>query len=207
MKTGKFLRIGLTGGIASGKSTVSKMLARLGAVIVDTDKISREVAAPDSAAMAAIRRRFGPEVADEAGALRRDVLGKIVFSDEQARIWLEKLLHPLIRRRAEEMACQAESAGQPAVVFDVPLLFESGWDRDVDQIWTVRVLPETQRKRLAQRDGIGEEEITARIASQLPIGEKAARADVVINNEGDLAETLRQVETAWRKVTRSGGSD
>ena len=122
MKTGKFLRIGLTGGIASGKSTVSKMLARLGAVIVDTDKISREVAAPDSAAMAAIRRRFGPEVADEAGALRRDVLGKIVFSDEQARIWLEKLLHPLIRRRAEEMACQAESAGQPAVVFDVPLL-------------------------------------------------------------------------------------
>lgn len=207
----KILRIGLTGGIASGKSTVSKMLAELGAVIVDTDKLAREVVVAGSAAMAAIRRRFGPEVVDEAGTLRRDVLGKIIFFDSQAREWLERLLHPLIRERAEAMARRAEAAGEPAVVFDVPLLYESGWNENVDRVWIVFVKPETQRRRLADRDGLDESEISARLASQLPIEEKASRADVVIGNEGDLLETFRQVESAWREVletTRSqdGGS-
>ena len=209
MKRNKILRIGLTGGIASGKSTVSKMLVQLGAMIVDTDKIAREVVSPGSAAMTAICGRFGPEVVDEFGVLRRDVLARIIFSDAKAREWLQNLLHPLIRKRAEELAHQAELAGQPAVVFDVPLLFESGWDKNVDRIWTVYVLPDTQRKRLAKRDGLTETEISARIASQLPIGEKAKRSDVVINNEGDLTETFRQVEAAWREVANfwdAGGS-
>ena len=206
----KFLRIGLTGGIASGKSTVGKMLAQMGAVIVDTDKIAREVVAPGSEALGSIRSRFGAEVLDEAGSLRRDVLGKLVFSDVSAREWLERLLHPLIRNRAEELAQAAEADGAPAVIFDVPLLFETGWDKNVDQVWTVYIEPETQRKRLAGRDGLNEREISARIASQLPIGEKADRSAVVINNEGSLSDTLRQVESAWRKVlrdmqSRSGG--
>lgn len=200
------LRIGLTGGIASGKSTVARMLAELGAVVVDTDKLAREVVVPGSAAVAAIRARFGPAVVDADGALQRDVLGRIVFSDQPARAWLEALLHPLIRRRAEELAVQAERAGQPAVVFDVPLLFETGWDQSVDRVWTVYVSPATQRKRLADRDRLTAAEIEDRIAAQLPIGDKAGRSDVVINNEGDLNDTLHQVEVAWSEAVQTARS-
>ena len=200
MIQGKIKRIGLTGGIASGKSTVSDMLAKMGAVIVDTDKIAREVVQPGSEAMAAICRKFGPEVSGPDGALRRDVLAKIVFSDSQAREWLQELLHPIIRNRAEELAQQAEQAGYGVVVFDVPLLFESGWDKYVDEIWTVYVSPTTQRKRLALRDALTEQEISMRLNAQWPIAEKAKKSDVVINNEGDLAATLRQVEAAWHDI-------
>ena len=200
---GKIKRIGLTGGIASGKSTVSNMLAQMGAVVVDTDKIAREVVMPGSEAMAAICRKFGSAVASPDGSLRRDALAKIVFADSQAREWLQALLHPIIRKRAEELAQQAEQDGHKVVVFDVPLLFESGWDKFVDKIWTVYVPPALQRKRLALRDGLTEQEVATRMEAQWPIGEKVKRSDVVINNESDLAETLRQVEAAWHDIIQT----
>lgn len=203
MKPGRIKRIGLTGGIASGKSTVSEMLAQLGASIVDTDKIAREVVQPGSEAMAAICRRFGAELANPDGSLRRELLAEIVFSDPQAREWLQDLLHPKIRARAEELSWQAGQSGHPIVVFDVPLLFESGWDQYVDAIWTVYVSPEIQRVRLARRDGLTMQEIEMRLEAQWPIGRKARYSDVVINNEGDLADTLRQVRKAWHDIMQT----
>lgn len=198
----KVLRIGLTGGIASGKSTVSEMLADMGAVIVDTDKIARNVTQPGSAALMAMHRHFGDEILTAEGALRRDVAGAIVFSCPAEKRWLEDLLHPLIREQAEEQAKAAIAAGHGVVVFDVPLLFESGWSQWVDEIWTVYVTPEMQKKRLQIRDGFTEKEMMDRISSQWPIELKKDRADVVIDNTGSKEETKRQVENAWKNILK-----
>ncbi len=200
MTAGKTLRIGLTGGIASGKSTVSDFLAQMGAAIIDTDKIAREVVQPGSPALQVITERYGRAILNEDGSLRRDRLGEIVFASPAEKQWLEALLHPLIKARAAELAQMATEKGVPAVVFDVPLLFESGWNEPVDAIWTVYVSPVVQRERLKLRDGFTDEAATARLAAQWPIDEKAKRADVVINNEGTPAETQRQVAAAWRAL-------
>ena len=200
MTAEKTLRIGLTGGIASGKSTVSDFLEQLGAAIIDTDKIAREVVQPGSSALQAIGERYGGAILNEDGSLRRDRLGAIVFASPAEKQWLEALLHPLIKARAAELAQLATEKGVPAVVFDVPLLFESGWNEPVDAIWTVYVSPVVQQTRLKLRDGFTDEAAKARLAAQWPITEKAKRADVVINNEGTPAETRRQVEAAWRAM-------
>jgi dephospho-CoA kinase len=197
MTAGKTLRIGLTGGIASGKSTVSDFLAQMGAAIIDTDKIAREVVQPGSLALQAISERYGGAILNDDGSLRRDRLGEIVFASPAEKQWLEALLHPLIKARAAELAQLATEKGVPAVVFDVPLLFESGWNEPVDATWTVYVSPAIQRSRLKLRDGFSDEETKARMDAQWPIVEKAKRADVVINNEGTPAETRQQVEMAW----------
>lgn len=193
-------RIGLTGGIASGKSTVSNMLRRLGAAVVDTDAIARDILPPGCAALEEMSRRFGPQILQVDGTLKRDVLGRIIFSDADGKKWLEELLHPLIMDRAEELAQTAVTAGHSVVVFDVPLLFEAGWDNYVDSVWVVAVSQETQKTRLKKRDCFTDREIAVRIDSQWPIGEKAKRADVVIDNEGPEADTFRQVEAAWRAI-------
>ena len=198
--TGKLYRIGLTGGIASGKSTVSAMLRQMGAVVIDTDWIAHEVTAPGSGAVMEMSRRYGSDIVKEDGSLRRDAVGKIVFSDPVEKKWLEALLHPLIRAEAEKQAQAAFEAGQKVVVLDVPLLFESGWNGQVDEIWTVYVPREIQEVRLQRRDGYTESEIADRLASQWPINEKAKRADVVIDNTGLPESTRRQVEVAWNAV-------
>jgi len=195
-------RIGLTGGIASGKSTVSGMLQQLGAAVIDTDQISREVTEKGSHALTEMRQRFGSDVLNPEGELRRDVVGKIVFSHPEQKKWLELLLHPLIRKRAEEKAQEAVSAGRKIVVFDVPLLFESGWNDAVDAIWTVYVPSEIQLERLIQRDGFSIEEAKARIASQWAIDEKVPLSDVVIDNAGTLEYTQQQIQTAWKQLMR-----
>ena len=198
--TGKLYRIGLTGGIASGKSTVGAMLRQMGAVVIDTDLIAHEVTAPGSGAVMEMSRRYGTDIVKEDGSLRRDAVGKIVFSDPVEKKWLEALLHPLIRAEAEKQAQAAFAAGQRVVVLDVPLLFESGWNGQVDEIWTVYVPREIQEVRLQRRDGYTESEIADRLASQWPIDEKAKRADVVIDNTGLPESTRRQVEVAWNAV-------
>ena len=198
--TGKLYRIGLTGGIASGKSTVGAMLRQMGAVVIDTDLIAHEVTAPGSGAVMEMSRRYGSDIVKDDGSLRRDVVGKIVFSDPVEKKWLESLLHPLIRAEAEKQAQAAFEAGQKVVVLDVPLLFESGWNGQVDEIWTVYVPREIQEVRLQRRDGYTESEIADRLASQWPINEKAKRADVVIDNTGLPESTRRQVEVAWNAV-------
>ena len=198
--TGKLYRIGLTGGIASGKSTVSAMLRQMGAVVIDTDWIAHEVTAPGSGAVMEMSRRYGTDIVKEDGSLRRDAVGKIVFSDPVEKKWLEALLHPLIRAEAEKQAQAAFEAGQRVVVLDVPLLFESGWNGKVDEIWTVYTPQAIQEVRLQRRDGYTDSEIADRLASQWPIDEKAKRADVVIDNTGLPESTRRQVEVAWNAV-------
>ncbi|HWR28326.1 MAG TPA: dephospho-CoA kinase [Negativicutes bacterium] len=202
MKNNTIFRIGLTGGIASGKSTVSAMLRQMGATVIDTDKIAREVAKPGSAALKSMSEHFGMDILNEDGSLRRDAVGRIVFSDPEEKKWLEALLHPLIRAESEEQARRALAAGQHIVVIDVPLLFESGWHEYVDEIWTVYVPPKVQKERLRQRDNFVEQEIMDRIASQDPISEKAKRADLIIDNTGPLDSTLQQVRSAWNAVVK-----
>ena len=193
-------RIGLTGGIASGKSTVGSILRQMGVTVIDTDLIAHEITAPGSGAVKEMSRRYGQEILNEDGSLRRDAVGKIVFSDPVEKKWLETLLHPLIQAQAEKQAQTSFDAGQQVVVMDVPLLFESGWNERVDEIWTVYTPQSTQKLRLQRRDGYTESEIADRIASQWSIDEKAKHADVVINNTGSLENTRRQVESAWNAL-------
>lgn len=200
MKTENVYRIGLTGGIASGKSTVSDMLLELGAIVIDTDRIAREVTTPGSPALLEMNRRYGSEILNEDGSLRRDAVGRIVFNDPLERNWLEHLLHPLIRARAEQLATEASATGHRIVVFDVPLLFETGWNAWVDEVWTVYVPVDLQRLRLQRRDGYTEAEADNRLASQWPIDQKAERSDRVIDNSGSVEDTRRQVESIWREL-------
>ena len=205
MKTEKVYRIGLTGGIASGKSTVSDILRELGAIVIDTDRIAREVTTPGSPALLEMNRRYGPEILNEDGSLRRSAVGRIVFNDPAERKWLERLLHPLIRARAEQLATEAAAAGHRIVVFDVPLLFETGWNAWVDEVWTVYIPVDLQRQRLRRRDGYTEAEADSRLASQWPIDQKAERSDRVIDNSGSVEETHRQVESVWRELVNKIG--
>ena len=198
MNAGRPLRVGLTGGIASGNSTVAEMLRQLGAVVIDTDQIAREVVQPGLPALQSLRERYGESILDDDGSLRREQLGEIVFASPAEKEWLEQLLHPLIKARADELAQQASEQGTAVVVFDVPLLLESGWDKNVDQVWVVYVPPVVQRQRLALRDGFSESAVSARLAAQWPIDKKAQQADLVIDNAGTLDQTRRQVETAWQ---------
>ena len=195
------LRIGLTGGIASGKSTVAEMLRHMGAVVIDTDQIAREVVRPGSTALQALRQRYGDAIFHPDGALHRERLAEIVFASPEKKNWLEQLLHPLIKERADELAQQAVDQGAEVVVFDVPLLFESGWVQNVDLVWVVYVPPTVQRQRLKLRDGFSDASVSARLAAQWPIDEKAARADLVIDNTGTQTQTRQLVETIWQTLS------
>jgi len=194
--------IGLTGGIACGKSTVAQMLVDRGARLVDADQIAREVVLPGSPALEEIADRFGRIVLKEDGTLDRKRLGEIVFSDPQAKRDLEQILHPrirqLIRERKESLA--AEHPRRPVIV-DIPLLFESGMTEGYDEIMVVYVPEEVQLRRLMERDGLTTEQAMNRIRSQMPIEEKKRRADVVIDNSGTLKETEDQIIDYW---TRKG---
>jgi len=191
------LNVGLTGGIACGKSTVSRMLEARGAAIVDADRIARDVVSPGRPALLDIRETFGDDVIGADGSLDRKRLGAIVFGDEAARKKLEAITHPRIRA---EMKRQIEewNAKEPGrlVVVDIPLLFESRLDRmfAFEDILVVYVPREVQLERLMARDGMSREDAERRIDAQLPIEEKRRLADVVIDNSGTLEETERQVE-------------
>lgn len=200
MNTGHIYRIGLTGGIASGKSTVTDMLRQLGATVIDTDAIAREMVEPGQPAWTLIKERYGADASHPDGNLDRTWLGRRVFTDEAEKKWLEALLHPRIRKRAEELAVRALNDGERVVVFDVPLLYESGWEKQMDEVWTVFVPREIQEERLLARDGLKREEISQRIDSQWPIGIKADKADLIICNSGKIEETKKQVEMAWKRV-------
>lgn len=195
--------IGLTGGIASGKSTVASMLRQLGAVLIDADLIAREATLPGTETLKSICRHFGPGILNPDGSLRRDSVGQIVFARPEEKKWLEDLLHPLIRRKAEEKAEEAFAAGHHIVIFDVPLLFESGWNEWMDAVWTVYVTPEMQKERLRARDGFSDEEISARLAAQWPIDQKIGKSDVVIDNTGTVENTRQQVEKAWSTLLKN----
>ncbi len=179
--------VGLTGGIATGKSSFAEALRALGVPVLDADRMAREAVAPGSPGLAAVVRAFGEGVLDGAGALDRKRMAERVFADAAARARLEAIVHPEVRRAVRAEVERLAAAGHDLVVYDVPLLYETGLDREVDCVVVVHAPPEVQEARLAARDGLSAEEARARLAAQMPIDEKAARADVVVENRGDLA--------------------
>jgi dephospho-CoA kinase len=195
--------IGLTGSIASGKSTVARILSRLGAEVIDADQIARDVVAPGSPLLDRLRESFGAGVITEEGTLDRKRLGEIVFADQGARKRLEGILHPEIRRVSRELMEDARRRGIPVLVYVAPLLIESGRIGDVDEVWVVDVSEERQLARLMGRDGCSAEEARQRMAAQMGSAEKKRFAARVIDNDGEPEETERIVTQLYREVLDS----
>ncbi|OKL38309.1 dephospho-CoA kinase [Domibacillus mangrovi] len=186
--------IGLTGGIASGKSTVSNLLKEKGFAIIDADIAARVVVEPGQPVLEKMIEVFGPGIRAADGALDRPALGKMVFYDEEKRKQLNEIIHPAVREWMMEQKEKAIMAGKKNIFLDIPLLFESNLTWMVEKTLLVYVDPEIQLKRLMERNDYSEEEAKARIQSQMPIEEKRAWADDIINNNGTLEETKNQVD-------------
>jgi dephospho-CoA kinase len=192
------LRVALTGGIASGKSTVAAGLAARGAIIIDADVLAREVVEPGTPAFAAIIDRFGEQLLAE-GRLERARLAQIVFADALARRDLERIVHPAVRARAAELE---RAAGAAAIVVHViPLLVETGQQGDFDLVVTVDVDHETQIQRLVVRNGFTRTEAESRIAAQASREDRMSAADVVIDNTGSVTRLTEQIDALWAELS------
>lgn len=196
--------VGLTGGIGSGKSVVARMLAELGAEVIDADQLAREAVEAGSPGFRAVVERFGPEVLDEKGALDRRKLGAIVFTDDAARRDLNAIVHPRVAALAMEKIAAYGERGAMVVVYDVPLFFENQLERMIPEVIVVSASPLTQRKRVAERDRLSAEEIEHRIGAQMPLAEKVKRATWVIENDGSLESTRAQVGTLFESLLNEG---
>ncbi len=194
------LRVGLTGGIASGKTAVSDRLAELGAYVIDADVLAREVVAPGEPALAALVERFGDGILTADGHLDRARLGAIIFSDERARRDVERIIHPAVRRRAADLESHVPDGA--IVVHVIPLLVETGQADQFDRVVVVDVPDEVQRARLQQRNGHDEASARARIAAQATRADRLAAADFVVDNSGDRATLSRQVDRLWASLSR-----
>jgi len=193
--------IGLTGGIAAGKSTVAARLAQHGAIIIDADQLARDAVAPGSAGLAAVVERFGSAVLDAHGGLDRAALGAIVFTDAQARAALNAIVHPEVHRLyRERLAAIAAENPDAIVVYDVPLLAEARAADEFALIVVVDAPPEVRLERLVSLRGLPREQAEARIRSQVPDEERRAMADVVIDAGGTLEHTLQQVDALWERL-------
>lgn len=202
------LRVGLTGGIGSGKSAVSERLAALGAVVIDADRAARAVVEPGTPGLARIAETFGPGVLRADGSLDRAKLAGIVFADEAARAQLNAIVHPLVHehmRAAEQAAVRAAGDGA-VIVHDVPLLAEGGRGREFDVVLVVDVPPELQVERLAAQRGMPEEQARARMAAQATRAQRLAVADIVIDNSGTLADLDRRVAEVWAELQARAGA-
>lgn len=190
--------IALTGGIASGKTTVARMLERHGGVLLDADEVSREVVRPGTPALGAIEEAFGPRVIDADGCLDRQALARIVFGDDAARRRLNEIVHPAVRAAfTQELdRLRALPRAPRLVVLVVPLLFETGMEQMADEAWLVSVPIDVQRERLMRRDGLSAPEAMARIHAQWPLERKIALSQRVITNDGSLADVEHQVTEA-----------
>ena len=195
------VRIALTGGIAAGKSTVGARLAELGAVVVDADGLAREAVAPGSEGLARIAESFGTAVIAEDGSLDRAALGAIVFADPDRRRELEGITHPVVRRLAAERMSAAESADPTAVVvYDVPLLVESGPDHGFELVVVAHAPAAVRIERMVALRGMDRAEAERRVGAQASDAERLAIADVVIDTDGTLDATLEQVDRLWERV-------
>jgi dephospho-CoA kinase len=194
------LRVGLTGGIGSGKSEVSRRLVSLGAVLVDADAVAREVVEPGTPGLAAVTEEFGEEILRPDGSLDRDRLGTIVFADEQRRARLNAIVHPLVGTRMQELV---EGAPDDAiVVYDVPLLTENDLAGLYDLVVVVDTPVEEQVRRLTELRGMTEEAARARMAVQATREQRRAVADRVIDNSGTIESLAAQVDDLWAELTR-----
>lgn len=197
------LNVGLTGGIASGKSTVARMFVEKGAILIDFDELAREVSLPEGAVWREIVAHFGEGILLPDRRVDRLKLGAIVFTDRKQREILNHLVHPAVFAEWQKRLTAIEEERPDAIVLsDIPLLLEAGLQAKVDLILLVYIQPEEQILRLMVRNGFTREEAQRRVASQMPIGEKVARADIVVRNAGSVEETSREVDRAWEELQR-----
>jgi len=191
--------IGITGGIASGKSVVSDRLRHLGGVVLDADVFSRDAVKPHTPGWERVKEAF-PAVIQPDLTINRRLLGQIVFADAAQRKVLESIIHPEVLQRLMAEGRKGEQEGK--IVFaDVPLLYEVGWENLMDQVWVVYVRKEVQLERLMRRAGVGKDDARQMVASQLSLEKKAERATRVIDNNGSLEETWEQVDALWKELT------
>ncbi len=197
MERPRLLRVGLTGGIASGKTTVAEFFRELGAFVVDADRIAHLLMEPDGPAYRSVVDRFGRGILDSGGSIRRSVLGRLVFSDREAREALNAIVHPLVEQEIDaRIARHAEAGGSPVAIVDAALLVESGFHREMDRLVVVRCSRSLQIHRLGAR-GITETEAISRIEAQAPLEDKVALADYIVDTEGTLKETRQQTEKVY----------
>jgi dephospho-CoA kinase len=200
------LRVGLTGGIGSGKSEVSRRLAAHGAVIIDADLGAREVVAPGSPGLARIAEEFGHDVLAPDGSLDRDRLGQMVFGDPELRAKLNAIVHPLVREWMRDAEQAAARAGAAVIVHDIPLLAESRGKAAFDLVIVVDVPPQVQLDRLVARRGMPPDHARARIAAQASREQRLAVADIVIDNSGTLEDLDRRVAEVWEDLERTASA-
>jgi dephospho-CoA kinase len=195
------IKVGLTGGIASGKSMVGRMFEELGCKVIDADLITRQLFQPGNPVNTAVAEAFGPKVVASDGSIDRRVLGEIVFENPELRERLNSLVHPAIKQRQAEFLDQVAAEDPHAVgIVEAALMVEAGTYKNYDKLIVVVCSPETQRRRLRERSGLTPEQIDSRIASQMPMEEKARFADFVIDNSRDMADTRQQVEAVYREL-------
>jgi dephospho-CoA kinase len=193
--------VALTGGIASGKSTVAEMFRELGAVCIDADDVSRDVVEPGTPGLRDIVATFGEDVLSD-GHLNREALGRIVFGDASARARLNSIVHPLVRARSEELFEAARTANPNAIIiYAIPLLVEAGSERSFDAVITVSADEETRVQRLVSARGMTEAEARARVSAQASEAQRLAIADHVIDTNGSLEQTQSQVDEIWRELS------
>ncbi|MCT0253026.1 MULTISPECIES: dephospho-CoA kinase [unclassified Synechocystis] len=191
--------IGLTGGIATGKTTVTDYLhQKYSAPILDADLYAHQAVEAGSAILTAIAERYGPEILDQQGQLRRQALGEIIFPNTQEKQWLESQIHPFVKQRFRSALTELQK--KQIVVLSIPLLFEAQLTDWVTDIWVVTCEPAQQVQRLMQRNSLTEEQALARITSQMPLAEKVAQADVVLDNSGQIADLEQQIIKAWQSL-------
>ena len=194
-------RIGLTGSIATGKSTVTNMLKELGAFVIDCDKTARDVVAPGTQGLAKIEAAFGKDAVAADGSMDRVYIGDLVFRNPEMKKRLENILFPLIFEALDEELLRLEREGATPVVFlDMPLLYEVKYDSYVDEVWLVYVPFEVQLSRLMKRNGYTKEEALLRIHSQISVDKKKSLAQQVIDNSGTLEDTKEQVRSLWERL-------
>ncbi|MFQ6121597.1 MAG: dephospho-CoA kinase [Dehalococcoidales bacterium] len=190
--------IGLTGGISSGKSTVSQFLAKLGAIIIDADKVGHEAFKPDTKVWHEVVAAFGKQILAPNGEIDREKLGTVVFGNSEARARLNQIMHPRIYDMVKAQLEGYRRKGVAVVVLEAPLLLEAGWTSLADEVWVTAASENTVLKRLRERTRLSEEESLARIRSQLPTEERVRHADVVIDTDCSLTELKAKVKKLWQ---------
>ena len=197
------LKIAITGGAGSGKSTVARMFEELGAPVLDADAAARDAVAVGTPAWQELRRLFGEEYFQADGELDRAKMAQLVFADPEARQRLNDLVHPRVAQEIQTRLKELEQQGAPLALVEVPLLFEAGLAAAYDRIIVVYVDPDDQARRLKERDGRGPEEIAGLLQAQWPLKDKAARADFVVDNRGSLSHTRQQVQEIWKELQKA----
>ena len=200
MPANKTYVVGLTGGIGCGKSEAAKYLRSLGAKHIDADAISRSLTAEGGSALPELRRIFGDGIFNDDGSLNRRALGDLAFNDVASKRALEGVIHPLVQRQVMDEIAAASAEGVPVTVLDVPLLFETGMERLCDEVWTMSADEETQVARVCARDGLSAAQARARIAGQMSMAERNARADRVIDSRRPIEQTRADLRLYYEQL-------